>query len=136
MKKSASSRGTTEVGTLAQLVLPLAALVRGDLRELVTKIGLEAIKALLEQERTVLCGPAYVHDPARTATRGGHVPSKLTYGGRKVKMRRPRAVDGQGHEVPLTMWSELSKTDPLSERVLEQMTVCTGPGCSRVIVAS
>ena len=123
MTKSASRRGATEVGTLAQLVLPLAALVRGDLRELVTKIGLQAIAALLEQERTALCGPAYEHNPARTATRGGHVPSELTYGGRKVKMKRPRAVDREGHEVPLTMWSELASSDPLSERVLEQMTL-------------
>ena len=123
MTKSASRRGTTEVGTLAQLVLPLAAMVRGDLRELVTKIGLQAIAALLEQERTAVCGPAYEHNPTRTATRGGHVPSQLTYGGRKVKMKRPRAVDREGHEVPLGMWSELSSNDPLTERVLEQMTL-------------
>ncbi len=90
MTKSAPRRGPTEVGMLTQLVLPLAALVRGDLRELVTKIGLHAIGAMLERERTALCGPAYAHNPARTATRGGHVPSELTYGGRKVKMKRPQ----------------------------------------------
>lgn len=123
MTKSASRRRTTEVGTLAQLVLPLAAMVRGDLRELVTSIGLQAIAALLEQERAALCGPAYEHNPARTATRGGHAPSELTYGGRRVKMKRPRAVDREGREVPLGMWKELSSNDPLSERVLEQVTL-------------
>lgn len=123
MTKSASRRGTTEVGMLGQLVVPLAALVRGDLRELVTTIGLRAIAELLEQERTARCGPAYAHDAARTATRGGHVQSQLVYGGRKIKMRRPRVVDREGREVPLDRWSELSTNDPLSERVLEQMTL-------------
>ena len=123
MKKSATKVGTKEVGMLAQLVLPLAELVRGDLREFVTSIGLKAIGALLEQERTALCGLAYAHDSARTATRGGSVPGELTYGGRKVKMRRPRVVDREGHEVPLGLWSEFSSSDPLTERVLEQMTI-------------
>jgi transposase-like protein len=123
MTKSATKDETKEVGTLAQLVLPLAELVRGDLRELVTSIGLKAIAALIEQERTGLCGPAYERNPTRTATRGGSVQSELTYGGSKVKMRRPRVVDREGHEVPLDVWSELSSNDALSERVLEQMTI-------------
>lgn len=123
MKKSAAKTGTMEVGTLAQLVLPLAELVRGDLRQLVTSIGLQAIAVLIEQERTSLCGPAYAHDATRTATRGGTTPGELTYGGRKIKMRRPRVIDRNGCNVPLGVWAELSSTDPLSERVLEQMTI-------------
>lgn len=123
MKKNATNVGTKEVGKLAQLVLPLVALIRGDLRELVTSLGLQAIAVMLEQERTALCGPSYAHDAARTATRGGSVPGELTYGGRKVKVRRPRVVDREGYEVPLGLWSDLSATDPLTERVLEQMTL-------------
>jgi transposase-like protein len=123
MKKSASKDMKTEVGSLAQLMLPLAALVRGDLRELVTSLGLRAIAAMIEQERTVLCGPLYAHNSARAATRNGTVPGELTYGGRKVKVRRPRVVDRDGHDVPLGIWSELSCTDPLCDRALEQMTI-------------
>lgn len=123
MKKSASKDVKTEVGSLAQLVVPLAALVRGDLRALVTSLGLRAIAAMLEQERTALCGPRYAHDSERAATRNGTAPGELTYGGRKVKVRRPRVVNRNGHDVPLDLWSELSSTDPLCERALEQMTV-------------
>jgi hypothetical protein len=56
---------------LAQLVLPLAALVRKDLLGLVHEIGLQAFAAMLEAERTELCGERYKHNPSRQATRGG-----------------------------------------------------------------
>lgn len=56
---------------LAQLVLPLAELVRGDLRELVHTLGMQAIASMLEQERTELCGERYKHSKERQATRGG-----------------------------------------------------------------
>ena len=45
------------MNVLAQLILPLAELVRGDLRELVQTLGMQAIATMLEQERAELCGP-------------------------------------------------------------------------------
>lgn len=68
MKKSARKTKRQEevtppetVSVLAQLMLPLAELIRGDLRELVHTLGMQAIATLLEQERTERCGPVYAH---------------------------------------------------------------------------
>lgn len=123
MTKSATNNVTKEVGTLAQLVLPLAEVVRGDLRAFVMSVGVQALTAMLESERTELAGPRYRHDPERQATRGGTTPGKLTLGGRKITVRRPRVVDGDGHDVELATWRELADSDPMNERVLEQMTL-------------
>lgn len=125
MTKSAKKIEKNEgvAGTLlAQLMLPLAEIVRGDLRELVIALGMRAVAAMIEEERTALCGPRYRHDPERRASRGGTVPSELTLGGRKVAARRPRVVGPDG-EIPLTTWQELAATDPLGERALEQMMI-------------
>ena len=54
-RKTKGEEGATDpkfVSVLAQLVLPLAELVRGDLRELVHTLGMQAIATMLEQERT------------------------------------------------------------------------------------
>lgn len=124
MKKSASKDEKSQGMTmLAQLVLPLATMMRGELREFVMTLGMQAVATMLEEERTQMCGPRYAHDPERTATRGGTTRGTLTMGGRKVRMTRPRVKGADGHEVPLGTWSELGSSDPMSERVLEQMTI-------------
>lgn len=72
MKKSATKVEKNQATTvLAQLVLPMAALIRGELRELVMSLGIQAIGAMLEQERTELCGARYTHDANRAAGRAG-----------------------------------------------------------------
>jgi transposase-like protein len=104
-------------------MLPLAALVRGDLLALVHQLGLQAFAAMLEAERTKLCGPRYKHDGARTATRAGWTQGELALGGRRIGVRRPRVADRQGKEVPLETWAELSSSDPLDMRAFEQMAI-------------
>lgn len=123
MTKSATKNVPTEVGALTQLMLPLAAMVRGDLQAFVVSVGVQALAAMLEAERTQLVGPRYRHDADRVASRGGSAPGKLTLGGRQVTVRRPRVVDRNGEEVPLGTWQELSAKDPMDARVLEQMTI-------------
>jgi transposase-like protein len=125
MSKSAKKQGESQgwMQAMGQLLLPLAQLVRGDVKDLVTWLGIQAIAAMLEQERTRLCGPRYQHEGARRAGRGGHADSSVALGGRKVKMRRPRVVDADGAEIPLSTWQVLSKDDPLTARMYEQMMV-------------
>lgn len=122
-KKSATKKVPTEVGTLTQLMLPLAAMMRGDLQAFVVSVGIQALTAMLQSERTELAGPRYLHDADRRASRGGTTPGKLTLGGRQVTVRRPRVVDRDGDEVPLGTWQELSVDEPMNARVLEQMTI-------------
>ena len=123
MPKSAKESTTSQGSLLAQLVLPLAALVRKDLLGLVHEIGLQAFAAMLEAERTQLCGERYKHNPSRKATRGGKTRGELAVGGRRVSVPRPRVVDREGREVPLSTWTELEGNDPLDARALEQMTI-------------
>lgn len=128
MKKNAPKESNHQAPAtmFAQLVMPMAALIRGELRELVMTLGLQAVGAMLEQDRAALCGPRYVHDAERTATRGGSAQGTLTMGGRKVRVKRPRVTDLAGNEVPLGTWQDLAAADPMADRVLEQMTIGVG----------
>ena len=129
MSKNAKKKRVQEevepkmVNVLAQMMLPLAELIRGDLREMVHTLGMQAVATMLEQERTELCGPRYEHAQDREATRGGTAKSRLMMGGRTVEMRRPRVVGMDGVEIPLETWEQLTATDPLEARAYEQMVI-------------
>jgi transposase-like protein len=123
MKKPAKEAPRSQASLLTQVLLPLAAVIRGDLLALVHQLGMQAIATMLEAERTQLCGERYKHDASRSATRAGSTRGELALGGRRVSMRRPRVTDRAGHEVPLEAWTELSGTDPLDARALEQMAI-------------
>jgi transposase-like protein len=95
---------------------------RTELFELAIRSGLKVLDAMLEEDRTALCGPRYAHQADRVASRAGTVASEVVLGGRKVAIRRPR-VRGEGREVPLPTFQTLTETDPLDRRVVEQMLV-------------
>lgn len=123
MKKPAKEPSRNQASMWTQLLIPLAAMIRGDLLGLVHQLGMRAVLAMLEDERTRLCGERYKHDSARQATRGGSVRGELALGGRRAALRRPRVVDRHGREVPLDTWEELASRDPLDVRALEQMAI-------------
>ena len=109
----------------AQRLLPLVDLLvdtRTELFELAVRSGLKVLDAMLEEDRTALCGPRYAHQGDRVATRMGTVASEVVLGGRKVALRRPR-VRAKGREVPLPTFQRLAATDPLNRRVVEQMLI-------------
>ena len=122
MKKIAKRTASREV-EIGSPQLTLRELVRADLREFVASAGMAALRAVLEQERTEVCGPRYAHLPGRQARRAGSAPGELILGGRRVQARRPRARSTAGQEIPLPSWSAFSAEDPLEERALEQMLV-------------
>jgi transposase-like protein len=123
MKKPAKEPSRNQASLWTQLLIPLATMIRGDLLGLVHQLGMQAVLAMLENERTRLCGERYKHDASRQATRGGSVRGELALGGRRVALRRPRVVDRRGREVPLDTWEELASRDPLDLRALEQMAI-------------
>ena len=116
-----TSRSQASIWT--QLLIPLAALVRGDMLALVHQLGLQAVAAMLEAERTELCGERYRHDDTPAGTRGGTVRGELALGGRRVGLKRLRVVDRKGREIALDTWEQLGSTDPLAARALEQMAI-------------
>ena len=105
--------------------LPLVEILidtQAELQELVVASGLKVLEAMLEEDRTAVCGPRYAHQPERQAYRAGHTPSQVVLGGRKVAMRRPRARR-DGTEVPLPTVRAFTDADPLNRRVVDQMLI-------------
>lgn len=112
-----------EAATRTQLQLELGDVMRRDLREFVIAAGTAALGAVLEEERTQAVGPRYAHLPTRQARRSGSAPGELVLGGRRVRVRRPRARTVEGREVTLPTWAAFAAEDPLHERAVEQMLV-------------
>ena len=105
--------------------LPLVDLLvdtKTELLELALRSGLKVFTAMLEEDRTVICGPRYAHEPERPASRAGTTCSEVVLGGRKVTIQRPRVRTATG-EVPLPTFQTMAATDPLDRRAVEQMLV-------------
>lgn len=123
MKKTASIKPRSQETTTHQLAFAAMADARATLHDAVVKAGMSVLAAMLEEERTRICGPRYAHDPARAASRAGHCDGELALGGRRVRVRRPRVRDVEGREVPLPTWSRFAAADPLTPRAVEQMVL-------------
>jgi transposase-like protein len=94
------------------------------LREVMLSTGTDVLMAMLEDDRTALCGPKHSQSEERRNYRYGYDTGPLVLGGRKVTVRRPRVrtIDG-GQEVELPTWRHYADEDPLTDRALEQMLV-------------
>src|SRR5918994_3006075 len=82
--------------------LPLVDLLvdtKTELLELALRSGLKVFTAMLEEDRTAICGPRYTHEADRRASRAGTTRSEVVLGGRKVAIPRPRVRTADG-EVP------------------------------------
>ena len=90
---------------------------------LCVETGKEVLAALMEQERMNLCGPKGRPDPERQAIRGGHTISRVTLGGRRIEVRRPRVRAVKGTEMPLRSFCWAANRDPLDERTLEAIAL-------------
>lgn len=122
-RNSRSSEGPRG-GFIQQRVLPLLEViiaVKDGLRELVVSSGMQVLEALLEDDRERLCGPKKKKQMEREAYRYGYDQGQLVMGGRKVSVAKPRVRRLAGGEVPLPTWEAFRGTDPLNERVVEQM---------------
>jgi transposase-like protein len=105
--------------------LPLVDLLvdtKTELLELALRSGLKVFTTMLEEDRTAICGPRYVHEPDRPASRAGITRSEVVLGGRKVTIQRPRVRTAAG-EVALPTFQTMAASDPLDRRVVEQMLV-------------
>jgi putative transposase len=124
MKKSHIARSVPQAESPLRH-LPLVDLLvdtRAELLELVTRSGLRILTAMLEEDRTAICGPRYAHEPDRPASRAGTVRGEVVLGGRKIAIERPRARTAAG-EVSLPTFQTMAQCDPLNRRVVEQMLV-------------
>ena len=125
MKKSRTVRPTAGVESQTTRRLPLVEVLidtEAELFDLAVRSGLQVLDAMLEEDRTAICGPRYAHQAERTASRAGTVASTVVLGGRKVSIRRPRVRSGR-QEVPLPTFQTMAQTDPLRRRTVEQLLV-------------
>ena len=115
----------------AELVLPervtvalaeLAGAAREGLLALVVGTGLGVLGSLLDAEVDRLVGPRGRHNPERVAVRHGTQAGRVTLGGRRVRVDRPRVrrADGAG-ELPLPTWQALAGTQLLDQLAVERM---------------
>lgn len=96
---------------------------RQDLRTLVMVRGMEMFQQMLEDDRTALCGVRHAPDPERGAYRYGYDDGVLIFGGRKVRLRKPRVRHKAGGEATLPTWMAYTDSDPLGKRVVDQMMI-------------
>lgn len=89
-------------------------------------IGLDVMGELMDAEVTDLAGPKGKHDPNRTVNRHGTEPGKLTLGGRRIPVRRPRVrtvadEHGAEHEVHLASYDTFASVDLLADHMVASM---------------
>lgn len=119
-RRKERSQGTPHIGQLALAAMFAA---RETLYETVVHAGMGVLAAMLEEDRTRLCGPRYQHDRARCATRAGSAEGELAFAGRRVRVPRPRVRSCDGAELPLPTWKHFADADPLTPRAVEQMVL-------------
>ena len=99
-----------------EIALPVAGVlndVRSAFFGLCVNAGKAVLSAMMEEERSALCGPRGVPNPARSAYRGGHTHSQVTLAGQRVGIARPRARHVDTGEVSLPSFEWATERDPL-----------------------
>jgi len=89
-------------------------------------IGLDVMGELIEAEVTQIAGPRGRHDPERVAYRHGSEQGRVTLGGRRVAVRRPRlrsVPDDQGaeHELQLESYDTFAAVDLLADHMVTSL---------------
>ena len=87
--------------TAATVQIPLPVLgafasIERSYFDLCIRAGQQVLDAMMEQDRTELCGPRWKRDPNRRAGRAGTAPSEVTLGGRRIQMTRPPRPQSSG----------------------------------------
>jgi len=88
--------------------------------------GLEVMGELIEAEVTEIAGPRGRHDPERVAYRHGGEQGRVTLGGRRLAVRRPRLrsvadEQGEAHEQHLESYDTFAQVDLLADHMVAAM---------------
>ena len=103
-------------------VAELAGAAREGLLALAVGTGLQVLQAMLAEDVTRLVGAKGHHLPERTAVRHGREPGRVTLGGRRMPVRRPRVRTADGtRELPLPTYQAFAATDLLDQLAVERM---------------
>jgi putative transposase len=116
--------GQGAVGVLRQALMPLvagAAETKRDLLEWVHRTGMEALDELFRADAEAIAGVKGKHRADRRHHHWGKADAELDFGGRRVRVKRPRVRERGGREVPLPSVEAFRCRDPLAERVVTQL---------------
>jgi len=109
---------------LVHLVEPMLAgmtVTRHHLLAWVHAQGLAALDELFREEAMVLAGPKGRHQAPRTHHHWGTTATALTFGGRRLHVRRPRVRRITGGEATLPSVAAFRGRDPLTARMMQQL---------------
>lgn len=123
-RRTETTPGKQARSAVEQLILPLvrgAMLSKALLREFVLEAGLRSVLAVFADEAASVAGPKGRRLRQRAAHYWGTAPAELVMGGRKVVLPRPRVRSVDGHELRLPSVAHFAQTDPLTERVVDQI---------------
>jgi putative transposase len=103
-------------------VAELASAAHEGLLALAVGTGLQVLEVMLEEDVARLVGPKGRHNPDRAAVRHGSEPGRVTLGGRRVRVRRPRVRTADGtQELPVPTYQAFASTELLGQLALERM---------------
>jgi len=124
-EKAERTQGKNGAGPeLAHLVEPMLAgmtTTRHHLLAWVHAHGLAALDAVFREEAVALAGPKGRQQAARTHHHWGTTATELTFGGRRVQVRRPRVRGTTGGEATLPSVAVFRGRDPLTARMMQQL---------------
>jgi putative transposase len=83
--------------------------------------GKQALAAMMEADRVMLCGAKGMPDAQRQALRGGSTHSSVVLGGQRIGVERPRARAVQAGELQLPTYAWASGADPLNAATISAM---------------
>jgi len=127
MKNRAERTEEKQTGAIAavgQLLLPMIAGIarsKQALLEWVHQVGLAALAEVFEHDATQLAGPRGKHHNQRSHYRWGSSWSELPFGGRWIRLRRPRLRATTGAETQLPSLAQFRGADPVPAKVLNQI---------------
>src|SRR3989442_11369893 len=108
---------------LAHLVEPMLAGIAISGHHLLAWVhahGLAALDELFREEAVALAGPKGRHQVPRTHHHWGTTATELTFGGRRVQIRRPRVRGTTGGGATLPSGAGFRGRGPLPPRVMQQ----------------
>lgn len=105
---------------LLGMVAGMAA-AKQDLMQWVQELGLAALEEVFEADAVAIAGSKGQHRTDRTHHRWGTTGTELPFGGRRIKVQRPRVRSKAGKEVSLPSMERFQAEDPLAERVVNQI---------------
>ena len=113
-------------GKVSEQLESFASQMRDGLLAASVAIGLGVMGELIDAEVTDIAGPKGRHDNERTAYRHGAEEGRVTLGGRRIPVRRPRVrtvadADGVEREVHLESYDTFASVDLLADHMVASM---------------